>query len=184
MNHLLTTHNKSKLPFHMDEGGNIVFTRSMPPVLHHSRENEQDDASLKCQITELDDSFHLAIDIPGVKKKDLHVEVREGILEITGIRHFIGDFPDKSYKKVFRLDANVIDASHLTANLSDGVLVVSAPKVKNTTCQVIPITQHSHQAIGGNAHSSSEKKETPSVEIHHGNAAQGKDKTPSVAPID
>jgi len=174
----------SKLPFYVDKEGSIVFTRALPPVLHKKQKeredllasNEQnDDSHLDSNITETQDAFHLSLDLPGVKKSDLTVQIVNGTLQVEGIRHYIGEDAthDKVYKKAFRLDASAIDASKLTANLSDGVLVISAPKAVEECIQTIPVTQHAHHILGGGGSeqgkvSSDEKKnETPEGEIHH-----------------
>jgi len=89
-----------------------------------------------CEVTENEKEFHLSIDLPGVKASDINVEVQEGgrVLTLSGVRHIRQSLPDgtiKSFQSKFEkrltLDRS-IDTDKLSANLSDGVLVITAPK--------------------------------------------------------
>lgn len=103
--------------------------------------------SPRYEITDDEEQFQVAVDVPGVKAEDLDINVEEGghILSISGHRESTGDnykFTSK-FSQSFSLDP-AVEVEKITANLDDGVLVVSAPKdVKQIEEAVrkIPITQ-------------------------------------------
>jgi len=104
--------------------------------------------SPKYEITNTDEKFELAVDVPGVKASDVNVTLENDgqVLAISGERQSKGDnysYSSKFYQS-FSLDPNII-AEKFDANLKDGVLVISAPKeVKKieASTQSIPITEH------------------------------------------
>jgi HSP20 family protein len=83
------------------------------------------------EIHEDDSKFQLSIDVPGVKAADMKVDLEQGgrLLHLSGGRKIEkeGSVTETRFDKRFTLAENV-DASKITANLADGVLVVSAPK--------------------------------------------------------
>ncbi len=90
------------------------------------------------EVTENADGFQLNIDVPGVKGKDITAEVEQDgrVLHIKGGRKIKKTGSDGStevsesrFEKKFALDQSV-DPSKITANLSDGVLTIVAPKRK------------------------------------------------------
>ncbi len=84
-------------------------------------------------------AYHIEVDLPGVKKEDIHVDVSEGVLTISGERKFKKEVKEKDYYKIessfgkfersFRLPDDV-DEEHIDAETKDGVLEVTLPKVK------------------------------------------------------
>jgi len=83
------------------------------------------------EMTEDDTQFKLAIDVPGVKAGDMkiHLEQDGRVLRLTGERKIQeGSFKsERRFEKAFALDKKV-DTERITANLSDGVVVITAPK--------------------------------------------------------
>jgi HSP20 family protein len=83
------------------------------------------------EIHEDDNKFQLSIDVPGVKAADMKVDLEQGgrLLHLSGGRKIEkeGSVTETRFDKRFTLAENV-DANKITANLADGVLVVSAPK--------------------------------------------------------
>jgi HSP20 family protein len=95
------------------------------------------------EIHEDDNKFQLSIDVPGVKAADMKVDLEQGgrLLHLSGGRKIEkeGSVTETRFDKRFTLAENV-DAGKITANLADGVLVVSAPK-KVTAPTTIAITE-------------------------------------------
>jgi HSP20 family protein len=90
-------------------------------------------------ISQDENSFHLEVDLPGVKACDSLVELINGVLYITGTRHFHNS--QKVYRKIFCLHSAGMDLSNVRANLaSNGVLLVTVPKTASPKIQVIPVT--------------------------------------------
>lgn len=84
-----------------------------------------------------DYAYHIEVDLPGVKKDDIHVEVKENRLTISGERKTKEEVKDEDYYRVessygkfersFTLPDNV-DAENVSASSEDGVLEVVLPK--------------------------------------------------------
>lgn len=83
------------------------------------------------EIHEVDGNYQIAVDVPGVKKDDITVNVEEDgrILKITGGRKVVrdGKTTETKFMKRFTIGDNV-DMDKMTANLADGVLTLTAPK--------------------------------------------------------
>ena len=79
----------------------------------------------------------IVAEIPGLDKKQLTVEVEEGVLTIAGDKH--GSFEDEgakvlrrelkqsSFKRSFEL-GELLDGDNIAANFKDGILSISIPK--------------------------------------------------------
>lgn len=88
-----------------------------------------------------DEKFQIALDVPGVKPSAIDIrlvddEERSGnsngkVLIIEGQREssMDGAVPPVKFKKEFFVDASVIDVDSITAQINNGVLVVTATKV-------------------------------------------------------
>jgi HSP20 family protein len=99
------------------------------------------------EIHEDDEKYSIAIDVPGVKAHDMTITLEENghVLNLSGGRKIKkGDsVTETKFVKTFTIGDNV-DADKIAANLSDGVLEVTAPKKteeeKRETTRVIQIT--------------------------------------------
>ncbi len=93
----------------------------------------------KVNVYEYDDKIGIVSEIPGLDKKQLNVEVEEGILTISGDKHGIegGDgakvlrkeLKASSFKRSFEL-GDLLDGENISANFKDGILSVSIPKIE------------------------------------------------------
>jgi HSP20 family protein len=113
--------------------------------------NEFREVSPRYEISNAEDKLMIAMDVPGVKTEDVDVSVEGNVLTIRGSRKAATD--DSSYTskftQSFSLDP-VVDLEHISANLADGVLTVTAPKdLKRLEQSVksIPITQSDTPAM-------------------------------------
>jgi len=84
-------------------------------------------------INELDGKYQIAMDVQGVEASDINVRLeKEGrVMHITGGCKKNDDkgMLEAKFEKHFTL-GNDVDAEKLTANLTDGVLNISAPKLE------------------------------------------------------
>jgi HSP20 family protein len=97
----------------------------------------QGSAYPKVNVYEYDDKIGIVAEIPGLNKKQLNVEVEEGILTISGDKHntFEDDgakvlrreLKQSSFKRSFELGEQ-LDGEDISANFKDGVLSVTIPK--------------------------------------------------------
>ncbi|MDX1351584.1 MAG: Hsp20/alpha crystallin family protein [Thiomicrorhabdus sp.] len=88
-----------------------------------------------------DYAYHVEVDLPGVKKKDIKVEVKDNRLLISGERKEKKEVKKEDYQRVesnygkfersFVLPDG-IDSENVKATCEDGVLEVTLPKLKKT----------------------------------------------------
>ena len=96
----------------------------------------------KVNVYEYDDKVGIIAEIPGLTKKDIFVEVEDGVLTIAGEKHhgFFDETKAKvlrrelkqsSFKRQFEL-GDLLDGENIKANFKDGILSVEVPKVEPT----------------------------------------------------
>lgn len=94
---------------------NRAFTRTSP----------------RYEILDTDEEIKISIDVPGVKSEDINVTLDDDgkVLSVSGRREKVGESGSYTSKflQSFSLDTTV-DIEKFSANLKDGVLVVTAPK--------------------------------------------------------
>ena len=93
----------------------------------------------KVNVYEYDDKVGIVAEIPGLNKKQLNVDVEDGILTISGDKHsaFENDgakvlrkeLKESSFKRSFEL-GELLDGDDISANFKDGILSVSVPKIE------------------------------------------------------
>jgi len=91
----------------------------------------------KVNVYEYDDKIGIIAEIPGLKKKQLSIEVEDNVLTISGDKHGILDESNakvlrrelkaSSFKRSFEL-GDLLDGENISANFSDGILNVEIPK--------------------------------------------------------
>ena len=84
-------------------------------------------------------AYHIDVDLPGVKKEDINLDVDNGKFIISGERNFKEEVKEEDYYKVetsfgkfqrvFTLPENV-DIENITASSDNGVLEVVIPKLE------------------------------------------------------
>jgi len=103
----------------------------IPPTLTHFKTDTMRHSSPRYEVTENEKQFRLAVDVPGVKPDNVKVELENDgrVLHMSGGRKSKTDTSYEEYKfdKRFTLGRD-LDTSKITAHLSDGVLVLTAPK--------------------------------------------------------
>ena len=86
------------------------------------------------KIEEDDKNYIIEMDMPGVKKEDLEVGVKENILSIYAERKKEDKTENKEsvvvskYEQSFNISAKGIDVDNIQANLDNGVLKTTLPK--------------------------------------------------------
>ena len=125
------------------------------PVMPSSLARFQTDAmriSPRYEVTDTGKQFRLAVDVPGVKSDHMKIELENDgrVLHVSGDRKEKSDRSYEEYKfdKRFTL-AKDLDTAKMTAHLSDGVLVLTAPKKEKLppTKQEIAIVQGEAPAL-------------------------------------
>ncbi|MGW4239714.1 Hsp20/alpha crystallin family protein [Streptomyces sp. NPDC004749] len=101
-------------------------------------------------VTESDDAFYIEIDLPGVKNKDIDVEVNGQELVVTG------EIKEKERKGVLRRGARrtgafeyrlrlpgEVDTEKINGQMSDGVLTITVPKAEVAKPRHVEISEKS-----------------------------------------
>ena len=93
----------------------------------------------KVNVYEYDDKVGVIAEIPGLDKKDLSIDVEEGVLTISGNKHGLFDdegakvirreLKHSSFKRQFAL-GELLDGENIKATFKDGLLSVHIPKVE------------------------------------------------------
>ena len=93
----------------------------------------------KVNVYEYEDKVGIVAEIPGLDKKQLNVDVEEGVLTISGDKHstFEDDgakvlrreLKQSSFKRSFEL-GELLDGDNISATFKDGILTVAIPKVE------------------------------------------------------
>jgi len=117
------------------------FFNSVDSVINHNLGKFERDVyfSPKVDITEDENSFTLHLQLPGVKKENVNIEVIKNILTISGERKFkkendtrkfltVESFEGK-FKRTFKLNES-IDKTQIDAKMEDGVLVIDLKKTE------------------------------------------------------
>jgi len=116
-----------------------------------------DDASLGIEtgswapavdIRETDDALLVQAELPGIDKKDVRVEVKDGVLSITGERKYEKDVKEENVHRIersygrftrsFALSPN-IDTEHVDATMKNGILEIRLPKVESAKPKAITV---------------------------------------------
>ena len=99
-------------------------------------------------VFETHDRFVVMVELPGLAQDDVQLQHHEGRLTISGVRrerespceqfHRI-ERGHGSFSRTFQLPT-LVDAGRITADLRDGVLTVTCPKVTDTSARRIQIS--------------------------------------------
>jgi len=98
-------------------------------------------------IIEQQDGFHIYMDMPGVAKKNLVIDLKENDLEISaraehprmeGVSNVHLEFGDCEYTRSFTI-SDVVDRENIKASLKNGVLEMFLPKAEKAKPRKIEI---------------------------------------------
>jgi len=102
-------------------------------------EEDSVDFRPKVNTRETEESYHIEVELPGVKKEEVNIEVDGNVLSISGERNVKEEYKDENYHKVesrfghfsrsFTLPEKV-DVSNIEAEFVNGILEVQIPKLK------------------------------------------------------
>jgi len=121
--------------------------------MHESTSKEQRDVRRfrpATDIVEMEDGFHIYMDLPGLKKEDLSIDLQESEITISGptadtlpsegkenLTH--QEFVGGEYRRTFILSDNV-DRERISAKLNNGVLDMYLPKSEKALPRKIEIS--------------------------------------------
>jgi HSP20 family protein len=91
----------------------------------------------RVNIVENEDEFLLTAEVPGMVEKDIHLEIKEGVLSLRGNakeeketkegNYRINEFRSESFERSFRL-GDQVDPEKVVAKLEKGILRVALGK--------------------------------------------------------
>jgi HSP20 family protein len=105
---------------------------------------ENRDQTLGINVSEEDDSYILSALVPGIKSDELNIQVLDDVVRIEGeykmdeSKYLVRELPAGSFTRTLRLPA-AIDAEHVEANITDGVLTLRLPKAESARPKQIKI---------------------------------------------
>ena len=91
------------------------------------------------------DAYRIAVELPGVEEKDIHLSVEDGVVSLTGEKRtsreekgetwFFSERQYGSFNRSFRLPPDA-EGDKVSAELKDGVLTIIVPKMKSQKADV------------------------------------------------
>ncbi len=105
----------------------------------NANESKNNGIAPATDILEMEDGFHVLMDLPGVKIEELMVDIEESELTIKavssyvefgkGLRKMHTEFGGYNYQRTFTL-SDLVDREHVKAVLRNGVLELYLPKAE------------------------------------------------------
>ena len=130
----------SLLTFHPEQTLDPFFNFDRDRFFKIKRNRGQIDEEVnlpKVNVTEDENFFHLEAETPGMKDRDISIEVHNGVLTIKGhqendsktekVNYHIREFSSQSFERSFKLSDRV-DTDKVSAKIDNGVLKVDLPK--------------------------------------------------------
>ena len=105
---------------------------------------ENRERTLGINVREQDDAYILSALVPGIKSDELNIQVLEDVVHIEGeykaeeSNYLVRELPTGSFTRSLRLPAP-IDADHVEADITDGVLTLRLPKSESARPKQIKI---------------------------------------------
>jgi len=93
-------------------------------------------------------TFHLEVDLPGVKKEDINLKVEDNILIVSAVRHFRDELTrddyyicESAFGKIERryMLPDTVDTNKIKAEFKDGRLEIELEKTKKAKPKSISI---------------------------------------------
>ena len=96
-------------------------------------------------IYENSGEFLLHVEMPGVNKEDIAIDLENNVLSLSGVRHHevqggtrFEEFSNVEYRKSFSIP-ETIECTEVTAKLQAGVLQLTLPKLEAVKPHVIEV---------------------------------------------
>lgn len=126
----------------VSEGWHELFSHTRNALTHYSGKEVADSAHprwslLAGEVEETDRDIVVTVELPGMEKKDCRIAVEDGVLYLSGEKHYERDSFDSTYhmreraygafRRAIPLPVSV-DAEKAVASYKNGVLCVRIPK--------------------------------------------------------
>jgi len=107
-------------------------------------ENHDQTLGINVQEDAEGDAYVLSALVPGLKSDELNIQVLDDVVHIQGeykadeSKYLVRELPNGSFTRTLRLPAP-IDADHVEADITDGVLTLRLPKAESARPRQIKI---------------------------------------------
>jgi len=123
------------------------------PFFVHDQENfnwphKAGDEDLKVNITETPENYTIVAEMPGLKEKDIDLEVKDGTLTLKAHQkneeesnektYRVREFSERHFERSFKLGGTV-DQNNITAKLQNGLLRITLPKREEAKAKSVKI---------------------------------------------
>lgn len=131
----------------MTKNGEVALVRKGNDALARRMEPLEDFVTPAADVFETQDAFVLKVDMPGVRKESISVQIEPGELQIKGLIDQLyretsnlvySEIRKASFYRKFNV-GNGIDADKIQANFDNGVLTVTLQKNESIKVREIPI---------------------------------------------
>jgi HSP20 family protein len=94
------------------------------------------------RFNESKESFHVEIDLPGVKKEDLKVTLEDSTVFVEAKRSITSKTGTKeeTFTRSFKINKHEYNLSLLGAGITDGMLRIAVPRSEKKKAKVIEVT--------------------------------------------
>ena len=99
-------------------------------------------------IRETDDALIVEAELPGIERKDVKVDIKDGVLTISGERKYEKETEEENVHRMERVYGrftrsfslpNNVDVDKVEAKLKDGVLRIRLPKKETARARTVEI---------------------------------------------
>lgn len=131
----------------MTKNGEVALVRRTNDALARRMEPLEDFVTPAADIFETSAAFVLKIDMPGVEKESINVQIEPGQLQVRGLLSqlykessnvLFSEIRKASYYRKFNVGSG-IDVEKIQANFENGVLAITLPKNESSKVREIPI---------------------------------------------
>lgn len=136
---LVTRYNPNRQMGEFRKGFDLLNSM-LDNMYEHKATSVKDDFSPSINTREGEFAYHIEVDLPGVTKEDISVEIEDNVLVVSGERKVKDEIKEENYYKIessfgsfsrsFSLP-DVADIENIHAESKDGVLEVVIPKLED-----------------------------------------------------
>ncbi len=129
--------NPMKDMFSLRHQMNHLFDDVLRPVVRGDSRLSKWNRYPTVDIYDNNENIVIKAELPGIDKKDIVIDVKDGVLTLKGERSFDNEVKEEKYycrertfgkfERVFRLPADV-DPEKISADYKDGILKINIPK--------------------------------------------------------